>query len=204
MNTTRYVLGVLLIVGLPPAVAFWLLVHPLAEFWRKLGPVATYAAVGSASVALGGVAYRFRGILMGVDLGTNWLLIVLGILLYVLSAWISVLTRRQLDLRTFVGLPEILGHSAPDVLLQDGIYGRVRHPRYLSVIVGTVGFALFINFSGPYLMVLASVLALLVVVGTEERELARRFGAEYDRYRARVPGLIPRFSRSSDDPQDRL
>ena len=203
MDATRYFLGVLLIIGLPPAVLFWLLIHPLAGWWRRMRPWVTYAVVGTASFAPAGALYRFRGGLMGADLGTNWALITPGLLLYALSAWLSIVTRRQLSFRVFVGLPEISADHSRGVLLQEGIYGVVRHPRYLSVIIGTAGFAMFVNFSGPYLMVLGSLLALLLVVILEERELSRRFGADYEGYRSRVPALIPRFpTRAGSAPDD--
>jgi protein-S-isoprenylcysteine O-methyltransferase Ste14 len=203
MNTTRYVLGVLLIVGLPPAIVFWLLIHPLADLWRRVGPAVTYVLVGLVSLGTGVVVYRFRGPVMGTDLGTNGVLIFSGVLLYLVSAWISVLTRRDLALRTFVGMPEILGDDSPGTLLRNGMYGRVRHPRYLSVILGTVGFAMFVNYLGPYLMVLGSIFALIFLINAEDRELSQRFGSEYDRYRSRVPGLIPRFRRPSEGARDR-
>src|SRR3990172_2057026 len=45
MDTVRRILGVLLIVGLPPAVLYWLMVHPFVGFWRRVGPRVTYTVV---------------------------------------------------------------------------------------------------------------------------------------------------------------
>ena len=75
------------------------------------------------------------------------------------------------------------------------MYGVVRHPRYLSVIVGTAGFAMFVNYVGGYLVVLGSIPALYLVVIVEERELSLRFGDAYQRYRSRVPAFFPRFPK---------
>jgi len=197
MDTTRYVLGVMLIVGLPPAIVFWLLVHPLAGFWRKAGPLITYSVLAVACSLLGVLIFRFRWELLGSDLGTNPALICCGVVLYAASAWISVLTKRKLTLRAFVGLPEISQPRPGDVLLQEGVFGVIRHPRYLSVIVGTAGFSMFVNYFGGYLMVLGSALALFLVIFFEERELAIRFGSAYEAYRSRVPAMVPRFSRAS-------
>jgi protein-S-isoprenylcysteine O-methyltransferase Ste14 len=107
------------------------------------------------------------------------------------------ITKRQLKLRTFIGLQELSGADPGDRLLQEGIYGVVRHPRYLSVIVGTAGFAMFVNYVGAYLMVLASIPALFLVTILEERELAHRFGVEYEEYRSRVPAIFPRLPKRS-------
>ena len=80
-------------------------------------------------------------------------------------------------------------------MIQEGIYGVVRHPRYLAVAIGTAGFAMVVNYLGVYLVWLGSVLTLLLVVPLEERELGDRFGAEYEEYRSRVPVLIPRVAQ---------
>ena len=48
MDTTRYVIGVLLIVGVPPAVIFWLLIHPFVGFWRRVGRRALYSSADFA------------------------------------------------------------------------------------------------------------------------------------------------------------
>ena len=192
MDTTRYVLGVLLIVGIPPAVLYWLLIHPFVEFWRSQGPRWTFTIVGTVCTLLCFFLFRWRLWILGPDLGTNWFLIGAGVLLYGLSAWVSILTKRQLPVRTFAGLPELTRDGSRETLLQGGIYGVVRHPRYLSVVVGTAGFAMVINYLGAYLMVLGSIPILFLVAVLEERELVDRFGAEYRDYRARVPAVFPR------------
>jgi len=198
MDTTRYFLGVLLVVGVPPAVVFWLLIHPLAGFWRRIGLTATYMIVGTLCVLFGVTLYQLRVGLLGADLGTNWMLVSLGAVLYSVSAWITVLTRRHLNLRTFAGLPEVSTPASGGILLQEGVYGVVRHPRYVSVIIGIAGFSMFVNHFGAYVLVLGSILALCLVVIVEERELAVRFGAPYERYRSRVPAFFPRISKSSN------
>ncbi len=61
-------------------------------------------------------------------------------------------------------------------LLRDGIYGMVRHPRYLSADLGLLSNALFVNYLGLYLLLVILIpfgYALLIM---EERELVDRFG----------------------------
>lgn len=199
MDKTRMILGVLLVVSLPPAVLFWLLIHPFARFWRRLGPRPTYLISGVLFSLLVLALFRFRTPLMGPDLGTNWSLFLVGCILYFISAWISIVTRRQLDNRTFAGLPEISPEESKGVLLQEGIYSVVRHPRYVSVIIGIAGFVMVVNYLGAYLIYLGSILTLLLVVAFEERELAERFGSEYEEYRARVPAFIPRMGSEAKE-----
>ena len=192
MDTTRFVLGVLLIVGLPPAICYWLLIHPFVDFWRKIGPRATLFLVGALSLLVGWAVYLFRHTLLGRDLGTSWILVGMGVLLYGVSAWISVLTKRQLAVRTLAGLPELSLQGSEDTLLQEGVYGVIRHPRYVSVIIGTAGFAMVVNHVGAYLVVLGTIPALYLVVIFEERELLGRFGSAYQKYRSQVPAFFPK------------
>lgn len=193
METARRVFAILLLVGVPPAVTFWLLVHPLVRLWRRLGLWWAYAVLAGAEIALAGLLFLLRDRLLGRDLGTSWLLIVVGAVLYGGSIWLSVLCKRQLRMGTFAGVPELSAGGYPGRLLQEGVYAVIRHPRYASVIVGTSGFALAANHVGAYVVLGISLLLLWPVIVLEERELAARFGGEYEEYRRRTPALVPRW-----------
>ena len=106
-----------------------------------------------------------------------------------------ILCRRQLSLKTFAGVPEVSRAAYPGLLLQEGIYGVIRHPRYLSVILGIIGCALIVDYLGAYIVVVVSLIGLWPLIILEERELARRFGPAYTAYRSRLPALMPRFRR---------
>lgn len=90
-------------------------------------------------------------------------------------------------------MPEISPKESKGVLLKEGIFGVVRHPRYVAVIIGIAGFTMVVNYLGLYLVYFGSIAALFLVVIFEERELAGRFGSEYKEYRARVPPFFPRM-----------
>lgn len=199
MDAARYVVGVLLVVGVPPAIVFWLLIHPLAGWWRRVGSMITYLVVAGSCTALGWGAFVLRDAILGKDLGTNWSLLPVAAILYLVSAWLSFLAKRHLKMKIFVGLPEIAGDGREGLLLQDGIYGVIRHPRYVAVILGTTGVALFVNYVGGYLVVLGAAPALYLVGALEEQELVQRFGDGYRAYRSRVPAVFPRIlGRSAD------
>lgn len=191
MDLVRRIIGILIVISVPPAVLFWFVIHPFVRFWRRLGAPMTYSVLLTLYVALVILLYWVRDVLLADDLGTNWLLFAIGLLFYVLSAFIAVKCRRYLRFTIFVGLPEVSRSKGPGRLLAEGIYGRVRHPRYLSVITGVIGFALIVNYLGVYIMafVLVPVMFLLTIV--EEKELVERFGDDYRDYRRRVPRLIP-------------
>lgn len=89
--------------------------------------------------------------------------------------------------------PEPDGDAAPvTVLVQEGVYGRVRHPRYAAVTVGTLGLALISHHGAAYWVVAAMVPLIVTLARLEEAGLVRQFGEAYLAYRARVPAFVPR------------
>ena len=191
MDRIRYVLAVLIVATIPPAVIWWYVVHPFVDFWRRLGPRITNSIVGigmvSLMVALGMARHR----LVGADLGTKPPLIVLGVALFAVAIYIGLKRRRYLTNKILMGVPE-LDPENPGALLTEGPYAIIRHPRYVEVFVGVLGYALVANHVGGYVVTVLILPALHLVVLLEERELAQRFGADYEAYRARVPRYLPR------------
>jgi protein-S-isoprenylcysteine O-methyltransferase Ste14 len=88
-------------------------------------------------------------------------------------------------------MPE-LSRSNKGTLLTGGIYGTIRHPRYIEALFWSVAYALFANYVGAYVAVGLCIPVLYLIVVLEERELRGRFGAEYVAYCSRVPRFIPR------------
>jgi protein-S-isoprenylcysteine O-methyltransferase Ste14 len=84
------------------------------------------------------------------------------------------------------------------VLLTQGIYSRIRHPRYVETVLWVLGYALFTNYLALYLTFLFLLLIIHVIVLLEEKELKERFGPAYEEYCRRVPRYIPKdlFGRS--------
>jgi protein-S-isoprenylcysteine O-methyltransferase Ste14 len=111
----------------------------------------------------------------------------LGVVLYAaggaLRMWpVFVLGRR------FSGLVAIQpGHR----LVTDGIYGIIRHPSYLGLIVNMLGWALAFRSALGVLLAAITVPILVGRIRSEETLLQSQFGAAYDAYRARTWRLIP-------------
>lgn len=192
MDTARYVISLLLIATFPGAILFWFAVHPFVGFWRKLGPAVSYTILMGLMVAVGVVMVLKREAILAVEYGTNWILVALGLLAYGIAAAIEVQCRRRLKLSMLVGLPEIAPDRTAGTLLTDGVYGIVRHPRYVSVFFGLIAVALFTNYLAAYvtLGVLTPIICAMTLL--EERELRDRFGQEYVDYSQRVPRFVPR------------
>jgi protein-S-isoprenylcysteine O-methyltransferase Ste14 len=90
--------------------------------------------------------------------------------------------------RRFSGLVAIQpGHR----LVTSGVYGIIRHPSYLGLLVNALGWALAFR-SGVGVLLAALILPpLLARIRAEEALLRSQFGAEYDAYCARTARLIP-------------
>lgn len=90
--------------------------------------------------------------------------------------------------RRFSGLVAIQpGHE----LVTAGLYGRIRHPSYLGLLISAFGWGLAFNTAVGVLLALANIPPLVARMNAEERLLRSEFGVAYDAYRARTARLIP-------------
>jgi len=90
--------------------------------------------------------------------------------------------------RRFSGLVAIQpGHT----LVTTGIYGAIRNPSYLGMLIMLVGWALAFRSSLGVLLAILIIPPLIARMSAEERLLRFEFGAEYDAYCARTARLIP-------------
>ncbi|MGX6998703.1 methyltransferase family protein [Caballeronia sp. KNU42] len=113
----------------------------------------------------------------------RWLGVVLFIAGGVLRIWpVFVLGHR------FSGLVAIQpGHT----LVTTGMYGVIRHPSYLGLLVNSLGWAFAFRSGVGVLLMLLTIPPLVARIRSEEALLHTQFGAEYDAYRARTSRLIP-------------
>jgi protein-S-isoprenylcysteine O-methyltransferase Ste14 len=90
--------------------------------------------------------------------------------------------------RRFSGLVAIQpGHT----LVTHGVYGVVRHPSYLGLLVSSLGWALAFRSGVGVLLAALMIPPLVARIRAEERLLHTQFGDEYDAYRSRTSRLIP-------------
>ena len=90
--------------------------------------------------------------------------------------------------RRFSGLVAIQpGHE----LVTDGIYGVIRHPSYLGLLVNSLGWSLVFRSGLGVLLTLLMIPPLLARMRAEEALLHSQFGADYEAYRSRTSRLIP-------------
>lgn len=198
METAAYYLALLTLVCFPAAVLLWFLVHPFISLWRRLGPALTYCCVLPPLVLCAAALYRVREPLLTVRFGLHPLPALLGLLLMATAIWIAVARSRYFALSTLVGLPELSPQRHPTQLCTEGIFGRIRHPRYVEGGLALAGLALLTNYLVLYLMLAAYPPLIYGVVLLEERELRERFGEEYEAYCRQVPRFVPHMGKGQE------
>jgi protein-S-isoprenylcysteine O-methyltransferase Ste14 len=90
--------------------------------------------------------------------------------------------------RRFSGLVAIQpGHT----LVTGGVYGVIRHPSYLGLIISMLGWGLTFRSGVGVLLTALMVPPLIARIRAEETLLRSQFGQEYDAYCGRTWRLIP-------------
>jgi protein-S-isoprenylcysteine O-methyltransferase Ste14 len=86
-------------------------------------------------------------------------------------------------------LSEAVGHH----LVTEGIYGRIRHPIYASLLLwGAAQVVLLQNAVAGWGGAAAAVLVWVLRVPAEEKMMVDAFGDEYRRYMTRTGRVLPR------------
>jgi protein-S-isoprenylcysteine O-methyltransferase Ste14 len=151
------------------------------------------------------------------DRGNRWVLIpfgVIGLLTAFLPAWadrhgiwpLDGAPIRWLGVLLFAAGTalrlwpvHVLGHRfsglvaiQPDHrLVTTGLYGVIRHPSYLGLLIGTLGWGVAFNTWVGVLLTVALLPPLVARMNAEERLLQDQFGTDYAAYRARTWRLLP-------------
>jgi protein-S-isoprenylcysteine O-methyltransferase Ste14 len=116
------------------------------------------------------------------------LLILPGFALMASAMWLNYIARRDLA-EAWSPTSE-----AGDILVTSGIYGRIRHPIYASLILFLTG-AMLVGLSATTLLFFVLFIAALTVrINREEKFLLEKFGEDYVQYAKRVPRFLPRIT----------
>ena len=192
VDAARYWLAVVLVVAMPPGLVFWFVVHPFVGFWRRVGVVKTYVVLAVVGAGMMVGLFLARDLLVATDFGTSRWTGGLGLVLLTGATVLFWKRKKHLDNKRLSGLHELDPSREDGRLLTEGVYGVIRHPRYVEVALAVLAYALMANYLGAYLIWVSTLLCLVLIVPLEERELEERFGEEYRRYREEVPAFIPR------------
>ena len=119
---------------------------------------------------------------------TRWPVIVAGLVLLVAGGGFGIAAITVLG-RNRTPFPQPLDGAE---LVQHGIYGRVRHPLYTSVMLVSLGWALIWQSGPAFLPALALIPFFHAKARREERWLREKFPG-YAAYEKRVPRFLPRL-----------
>ncbi len=186
MNLFAWIAAVIFFLQLPNPL-FWLVVHPLAHFWRGRMRTAYITAVGVAWGAVTALLITFHGeIFRGEVPGKTE--IGIGLLLIAFDLWLFGKVHRDLGTSRLIGKTEISGGGE---VARTGIYSYIRHPRYAGMIASVAGACLLSATRLTWDVVVVWLLLVATVIALEERELRVRFGTAYEEYCQRVPRFLP-------------
>jgi len=170
--------------------AFWLLIHPRAEFWRsrRQSPYRILLPVWIGMWALvAAITAPWRDVLLYEN---KWTWIPAGVL-FLGGLALYRLSHGSFTLAQLGGLPEIQRDHSQQHLVTTGIRARVRHPVYLGHLCEMLAWSLGTGLAVCWALTALAIVSGVVMVKMEDKELENRFGEEYRRYRSNVPAVFP-------------
>ena len=186
-----YYLALLTLMTVPATLMAWVLLHCFVSFWRRLGPVGSMAIISASTILVMSGMYVVSDSLLHVRFGVRWPLACVSVILLVGSSYLNILVYRRAPKAMAFGLSEI-SSDAPGDLVEDGIYSRLRHPRFVAMTLAIAAMALLTNYLAVYVLLGVYMVMIFIVTVLEERELTARFGARHIEYAKRVPRFVPR------------
>ena len=189
----RYWLALVAIVQIPGGLLYWIAIHPFVNFWKKVGYKWGLMTGFSVLLLMATLMILLREPLLAIQFGTSLPLFSAGLMLLVFGGWIRHNRKKKLGFLALIGLPELAPQTFPSSLLTQGIYGHIRHPRYVEYFVVVLSYAMISNYLAIYVTAVFTFLMIAWIIPQEEQELASRFGEPYEAYRRSVPAVIPRF-----------
>ena len=192
MRFLHGVAGFVLFFELPIPI-YWVILHPFNSFWRSRVRAAFWIA-GLTAWTCGGMAlWYFRRALLAAS-RPSWFAIAAGFVLIATEGYLFIHVERELGSRRLVGHTELTGTGE---MFSEGLYARVRHPRYAGMFSAVLGAALLAGTPLLWVVLVVWCPFALLVIRLEEMELAARFGPSYEEYRKRVPAFFPFQVRAS-------
>lgn len=178
---------------------YWVVFHSGIQFWRRLGNRAFWVALPVwVAFGLGLVAARQH--IFAQRLPRSLFTWATGAVLLAVVVWLDAQTRHAFGWRRLVGLTELNQRHRLCGVVRAGIYGRVRHPRYLLYMLAVLSMAFLTGARIIFLLAFLNILMYQILAPLEERELLDQYGPQYEDYRRSVPRFLPRLSRTPAAP----
>lgn len=118
------------------------------------------------------------------------IMVLIGFVVMLMGMGFNLLVRRELG-KNWIPLAKT---TEEQELVTSGIYSKIRHPFYTSILILFLGVAVMAWNLYALLFYVLFVTAVLIRIKKEEKELITKFGDEYRSYREEVPMLVPKFN----------
>jgi protein-S-isoprenylcysteine O-methyltransferase Ste14 len=171
--------------------AYWLLIHPRADYWRShRSPYKVLLPLWAGMLVLVlSITAPFRKLVF-CHSPLSW---PLAAVFFALGLWLYKTGSAQFSLQQLQGMPELSQQHVTQPLVVSGIRARVRHPIYLAhfseMLAWTIGTGLVVCAALTVLAIFGGIF----LIRAEDDELERRFGDAYRAYRKSVPAILPRL-----------
>ncbi len=169
--------------------AYWFVVHPFAEHWRRRG--VSLKHVGPLWfvmwMVVGAVSWPWRHVVLYRE-PLAW---APGVALIACAMYVYSRARQNFSTDQVLGRAELEPERHEQRLVTTGIRGRVRHPYYLAHLCHLLGWTVGTGSVALYGMSVLAVVTGALMIRMEESELERRFGEAYRQYRSNTGALLP-------------
>ena len=171
---------------------FWFVVHPFIDRWRKRGRRAFILILPIWVVFIAAAFaivwhYRFA------HFYENWWAWLPAAFLFWTGLSIYRQAFRGFHRSQVSGLDELEPDRHRQELVTTGIRARVRHPIYLGHLCEVLGWCVGTGLMPLYALMVFAIVAGMLMIRIEDRELEQRFREAYRMYRKSVPAVLPRF-----------
>ncbi|MGO9125428.1 MAG: methyltransferase family protein [Terriglobales bacterium] len=173
---------------------FWFLVHPWAEYWRsqRRSPYLVLLPAWAAMwIVVALLTVRWRQLAL-YSSGYSWLP---ALLLFGVGLWLYLQSSKNFSAQQLGGVPEVISGHGEQRLVVTGIRAWVRHPVYLAHLCEMLAWSIGTGLVVCYGLTAFAVATGAMMIRMEDRELEARFGVEYQRYKTRVPAVVPRLKK---------
>ena len=140
-------------------------------------------------LAIPQTALILNGVIILYNMNYEEIPVLIGFIIMIIGMGFNFIVRANLG-KNWVPLSKT---TEGQELITESIYSKIRHPFYLSVLILFLGITIISwNLYGLLFLIL-TVIALMIRIKKEERELIIKFGAEYEKYKKETPMLIPKL-----------
>jgi len=169
---------------------FWFVIHPFADFWRRMSrsPYLLLLPIWAAIIsALAWATWPWHSERL---YSSPWMWAPAALLMFFgLRTYTGI--RSEFGAHKLSGEAELRPQEHAQELVTTGLHARMRHPIYVAHLLNLAGWTLGSGLVVSFVLLAISALGTFpLMIWIEEHELEKRFGQRYREYKARVP-LVP-------------